>query len=143
MSAVVHSLTNADIAENYRGVEIYMMRKGFTGPFANWVVQQSPYEVPDFREALAQFNGYVTDLMGGETVKKFDYEELNILISEDAFEKIPAILALNVAKVTSGPGYAKRHRIMHPDYDFIDLGALARNIFYDIIRNHINWDDIA
>lgn len=139
MNAAVHSLTNKDIHDQYGGVEVYMMRKGFTGQFANWVVQQSPYEVPDITEALAGFNDYVTTLMGGETVRKFDYEELNILISEEAFEKIPAVLALNVAKVTSGPGYANRFNKGHPDYDFIDLAALARNIFYSIIRNHINW----
>jgi len=140
MNAVVRSLTNRDISENYRDVEIYLMRKGFTGPFSDWVVQQSPYEVPDITEALSGFNDYVTILMGGETVRKFDYEELSALISEEAFEKIPAVLALNVAKVTSGQGYTNRHDVPHPDYDFIDLGALARNVFYSIVRNHINWD---
>lgn len=141
MSATAHSLTNADISDNYRHVEVWMMRKDFTGQFARWVVEQSPYEVPDIAEALAAFNGYVTTLMGDEAVRKFDYEELNILISEEAFEKIPAVLALNVAKVTTGPGYANRFNEdkTHPDYDFIDLGALARNMFYSIVRHHINW----
>lgn len=133
-------LTNADISENYRHVEIYMMRKGFTGPFVNWVVQQSPYQVPDITAALDGFNHYVTVLMAGETVKKFDYEELNLFISERAFEKIPAVLALNVAKVTTGSGWRNRHNKPHPDYDFIDLGALARNVFYAIVREHINWN---
>jgi len=136
MSAAVHNLTNRDISDNYRDVEVYMMRKGFTGPFANWVVQQSPYDVPDITAALAGFNDYVSVLMGDEEVKKFDYEELNMLINEEAFEKIPAVLALNVPKITSGP----RPTMPHPDYDFIDLDALARNVFYDIVRNHINWD---
>jgi len=139
MNETVHSLTNKDISEQYRGEKVHMMRKGFTGPFASWVVQQSPYEVPDITAALTGFNNYVTELMAGEIVKAFDYEELNLLISEEAFEKIPAVMALNVAKVTTGPGYANRHRISHPDYDFIDLGALARNVFYSIMRNHINW----
>lgn len=139
MSATVHSLTNKDISEQYRNVTVHMMRKGFTGPFASWVVQQSPYEVPDITEALRGFNDYVSVLMGVEIVKQFDYDELNMLISEEAFEKIPAVLALNVAKVTTGPGYQNRHNLSHPDYDFIDLGALARNVFYSIIRNHINW----
>lgn len=143
MSATVHSLTNADISDQYRGVEVYMMRKGFTGPFANWVVQQSPYEVPDITDALHGFNDYVTELMDGEIVKKFSYNELNEAISEEAFEKIPAVLALNVAKVTSGPGWESRYwndnTRKNPDYDFIGLGALSRNIFYSIVRNHINW----
>lgn len=143
MSAAVHSLTNADISENYRDVEVWLMRKGFTGPFANWVVQQSPYPCPDITEALVAFDAYVLEVMGGEEVKKFTYDELNLIISEDAFEKIPAVMALNVAKVSSGPGWEARYRNdgrrKNPDYDFIGLDALARNIFYDIIRNHINW----
>ncbi len=137
MSAV---LTNKDISENYRDVEMYLMRKDFTGQFANWVVQQSPYACPDITAALVAFDAYVLEVMAGEEVKKFTYDELNDIITEAAFERIPAVLALNVAKVTSGAGYRNRHNRPQPDYDFIDLGALARNIFYSIVRNHINWD---
>ena len=141
MSATVHSLTNADISTHYSDVTVYMMRKGFTGPFANWVVQQSPYQVPDITQALVGFNGYVTEVMAGEEGKKFSYDELNEIISEQAFEKIPTVLALNQPKIGSGPGWESRYRNenRNPDYDFIDLGALARNVFYSIIRNHINW----
>jgi len=116
-----------------------MMRKGFTGPFASWVVQQSPYEVPDITEALRGFNDYVTELLDGEIVKRFTYDELNVAITEEAFEKIPAVLALNVAKIGSGPVYVSRFTQPNPDCDFIDLGALARNVFYSIMRHHINW----
>jgi len=134
-------LTNADISRDFRHVEVYMMRKGFTGQFARWVVEQSPYGCPDITAALTEFDAYVVlEVMEGEKVKKFSYEELNGIISEEVFETLPAVLALNVAKVTEGAGYRNRHRVPHPDYDFIDLGALARNIFYSIIRNHVNWD---
>lgn len=134
------ALTNAEISENYRHVEIYMMRKNFTGQFARWVVEQSPYQVPFIIPALDGFNNYVTVLMGGEEVRKFDYEELLELISEAAFEGIPAVLALNRAKITAGPGWRNRHKCPAPDYDFIDLGALAQNVFYSIVRHHINWE---
>ncbi len=137
MSAV---LTNKDISENYRDVEIYMMRKDFTGQFARWVVEQSPYACPDITEALVAFDAYVLEVMAGRECVKFTYDELNDIITEAAFERIPAVLALNVAKVTTGYGYMNRHNKPHADYDFIDLGALARNIFYSIVRKHINWD---
>ncbi len=139
MTATVRSLTNRDISEQYRGEVVLMMRKGFTGPFASWVVQQSPYEVPDITEALRGFNDYVTELLDGEIVKRFTYDELNVAITEEAFEKIPAVLALNVAKIGSGPVYVSRFTQPNPDCDFIDLGALARNVFYSIMRHHINW----
>ena len=143
MSAAIHSLTNADISKHYRSVEVHMMRKAFTGPFARWVVEQSPYEVPDITAALKGFNDYVTELMGGEIVKAFSYDELSEAISAEAFEKIPAVLALNVAKISSGRDWECRYRNdntrQNPDFDFISLGALGRNIFYSIVRTHINW----
>lgn len=141
MSQAQHRLTNLYISQEYSGEIIYMMRKGFTGQFARWVVEQSPYPCPDITAALVAFDAYVLEVMGGEECKKFTYDELNDIITEAAFERIPAILELNVAKVTTGAGYANRHNISHPDYDFIDLGALARNIFYSIVRAHINWKD--
>lgn len=134
-------LTNADIAVHYNDVELHMMRQDFTGMFARWVVKQSPYEVPMLTGALAGFNDYITGVMGGEEVKKFTYEELSQVFSEEEFEKIPDVLALNVARVQEGPGYANRHEAPSPHYDFIDLGALARNIFYSLVRSHICWAD--
>lgn len=136
-----HRLTNLDISNDYRDVEMWLMRGDFTGMFARWVVEQSPYEVPDFREALTQFNGYITEVMAGETCKLFTYDELSAVISDEQLEKIPAVLALNVAKIGSGPAFVDRHSKPHPDFDFIDLGALARNIFYSMVRSYINWAD--
>ncbi len=134
-------LTNLDISNDYRDVEMFLMRKDFTGPFANWVTRQSPYHVPIFLQAAVEFDAYVLSMMEGEEVKKFSYDDVSDMIAENVFEKIPAVLALNMPKVTTGYGYLNRHEKPHPDYDFIDLGALARNIFYDIIRHHINWAD--
>lgn len=144
MSAVIHSLTNKDISEQYSEAEVWMMRKAFTGTFARWVVEQSPYEVPDITAALKGFNDYITEVMDGEIVKMFTYAELSDIISEEAFEKIPDVLALNVAKISSGAiVWVDRRTKPHPDYDFISLGALARNIFYSIIRHHANWPSVG
>ena len=133
------NLTNQDISIHFRDVSMWLMRKDFTGQFANWVVQQSPYEVPDIQDSLLAYANYVSLAFGAESCKEFSYDELAAIVHEDEFEKIPAILALNVPKVSSGSGYARRHVVMHPDYDFIDLGALARNVFYSMVRSHINW----
>ena len=136
-------LTNLDISENHRHVEMYLMRGDFNGQFARWVTEQSPYDVPIFLAAAVAFDQYVSKLLDGEEVKKFTYDELNAVITDEAFEKIPAVLALNVAKVRSGLEWESRYRNettrMNPDFDFIDLGALARNMFYAIVRHHINW----
>lgn len=71
----------------------------------------------------------------------FTYDELAAIIHEDVFESIPDIEALNHPRISSGPGYENRHEVGNPHYDFIDLGALARNIFYSMVRHHINWAD--
>ena len=137
--APLHRLTNADISDNYRDVSMWLMRKDFTGQFANWVVQQSPYEVPDLQDALLAYANYVSLAFGDESCKEFSYDELAAIVHEDELEKIPEVLALNVPKVSSGLGYIDRYTVPHPDYDFIDLGALARNVFYSMVRSHINW----
>ena len=132
-------LTNLDISTNHRGVSMWLMRKDFTGMFARWVVEQSPYEVPDISAALTEWAAYISlEVMGDETCKEFSYDELAAIVHEDVFESIPAILALNVAKLGSADiVFTSRYDQPHPDYDFIDLGALARNIFYSIVRSHI------
>jgi hypothetical protein len=134
-------LTNLDISDNHRGVKMCLMRKDFTGQFARWVVEQSPYPCPNITAALVAFDAHVLKIMDGEEVREFSYDEVSDIVSDDVFEKIPAIMALNKAKIGSGPGWQSRYDKPHPDYDFIDLGALARNIFYSIIRHHINWAD--
>ncbi len=136
-----HRLTNADIAANYQDVSMWLMRKDITSQFAKWVIQQSPYEVPNFHEALQAYTSHVSLAFGDESCKQFSYDELAAIIHEDVFESIPEVLALNEPKVSFGPGYENRHEVMHPDYDFIDLTALARNVFYSVVRSHINWVD--
>jgi hypothetical protein len=121
---------------------MHLMRKDFTAHFARWVVQQSPYPCPDITAALVAFDAFVLEILGGEEAKQFSYDEVRDICSEDIFEKIPAILALNVAKFGSADiVFTSRYDQPHPDHDFIDLGALGRNIFYSIIRHHINWAD--
>lgn len=113
------------------------MRSDFLGAFAYWVVSQSPYDTPDILSPLQAFGAYVSERVADGLPKKFTYDELSDFISEKVFESIPEIEALNHPKVSSGAGYENRHTKMHPDYDFIDLGALARNMFYMILRQSI------
>lgn len=130
-------LTNLDISTHYSNRECYFMRSDFLGAFAYWVVSQSPYDTPDITSALSAFRGYLAFVFPDDSPRRFTYEELQKVINEDVFEEIPAIEILNHPKISEGAGYNNRHNKPHPDYDFIDLGALARNIFYMILRQHI------
>jgi hypothetical protein len=118
-------LTNLDISTHYRDIDIWALPSEFLGAFAYWVVVQNPNKgLIDIHPALMAFNFYVLSFFDDPALpEKFNYERLNKMIDEDVFASIPEILTLNELKP-----------------DFIDLGALARNMFYMILREHITQD---
>ena len=115
-------LCNLDISTHYRDIEIYLMPSSFLGAFAYWVVSQNPNdELIDIGPALSAFKDYVfSQFVNPKIPERFTYKLLSDLISDDVFEEIPEILALNELKP-----------------DFICIGALARNVFFMILREHI------
>lgn len=118
-------LTNLDISMHYRDTKFYALPSEFRGAFAYWVTAQNPNKaLIDMRLSLAAFDTYVLSFFDKPNIpEKFNFERLENMINEKAFGSIPDILALNKLKP-----------------DFIDLGALARNIFYMILREHITQD---
>jgi hypothetical protein len=136
-------LTNLDISQKYRDFDYYLMKKDFTAALAFWLVNQSPYDSPDITKAVEAFGKFVDVFIFGEDnphlPKKFTYEELRTKVSEDAFVTIPEIEIFNHSKIDDGAEFVFVTRFSQPDpdYDFIDLGALARNVFYTILRNYI------
>lgn len=130
-------LTNLDISTHHRNREYWFMRSDFMGAFAYWVVVQSPYDAPHFTHALKAFEKYISSHVEDGVPKRFAYTELSTLINEGAFEAIPEISLLNRPLISSGQAYDNRHNEPHPNFDFIDLNALARNIFYMMLRQSI------
>ena len=130
-------LTNLDISTHYKDREYWFMRSDFMGAFAYWVVVQSPYDAPYFTQALKAFEKYVSNHIADGMPKQFTYTELSEFINEDIFETIPEINLLNRPLISSGQDYDNRYTEPHPNFDFIDLGALARNVFYMILRENI------
>jgi len=136
-------LTNLDISTHYRDRKYYFMKSDFLAAFAYWVVAQSPYAAPDITAALKAFNEYVEIRIGDDCVEEFTYDELKGFINEDVFESIPEIEKLNHAKIEQGGFIASssRYHKTKPDYDYIDLGALARNIVFMLFRESITQGD--
>jgi len=132
-------LTNLDISTNHRDREYWFMKGSIMGAFAYWVVSQSPYDAPDIKAALNAFSVYLDGKFPrlNTVPEKITYDELKILISDDVFESIPEIMKLNQCLIHSGAAYQNRHSKPDPDFDFIDLGALAHNIFYMLLREQI------
>ncbi len=132
-------LTNLDISTNYRDNKFWLMRSDFLGAFAYWAVAQSPYDSPDITPALQAFSAYVGNRIKENVPEQFTYTELQEFINEKVFESIPEIEKLNHPKIDVGQtiNFCDRYSKPKPDYDFIDLGALARNIFFMLMRESI------
>ncbi len=132
-------LTNLDISNNYLDKEFYFMRSDFLGEFVRWVVRQSPYDVPEIMPALTAFGEYIGKIIEEDDVKKFTYSELQEIVSEKVFESIPEIEKLNHSKIESRMSFAASSRFhkTKPDYDYIDLSALSRNITFGLMREAI------
>jgi len=136
-------LTNLDISTHYQDTDFYFMKSDFLGAFAHWVISQSPYDTPDITEPLNAFNKYISVFIFKDNTRdeviNIKQADLELLISSRVFETIPEIEKLNHPKIDSGAMFASssRYHTTKPDYDFIDLGALARNIVYMLMRNYI------
>jgi len=136
-------LTNLDISTHYRNRKYYFMKSDFLGAFACWVIRQSPYDTPDITEPMKAFGEYVNMRFEKDIPEKFTYDELSEFINDNVFESIPEIEKLNHAKIEID-GFivsSSRFHKTKPDYDYIDLSALARNIFYMLLRENITQGD--
>ena len=133
-----YPLTNLEISKYYRDVEYVFTRNAVLGKFAEWVVRQSPYDTPDITAALVAFNKYISHRFDSCACQTFTYEELKGYLSMAVFKSIPEIEILNHRKnKREGIGFSSRYFTPEPDDDFIDLGALAKNVFYMILREQI------
>ena len=132
-------LTNLDIVTYYSDKDYYLIKQDFLAAFTYWVVFQSSYNTPDITEPLMAFDKYVGEKVPDEAVIKFSFKELRAFINEGVFEKIPAIKKLSHAKIEIKGFIASssRYHETNSDYDYIDLGALARNVFFMILRECI------
>lgn len=117
-----NKLHNSDIMAHYRDEKFHLMLSDFQGAFSYWVTVQNnngTYVVDKALEAYTNYLQLKYYKVKGD-VKVFTYDSLEKLLDEDILMAIPEILALNE---------------MTPDY--IDLGALGRNVFFMIMREQI------
>ncbi len=104
------------------------------GTLACWVVRQSPYIIPDnLQEGLfefwGEFDGNDNDLFADITFFETNCNDLRGRIRE-TFEMCTIVLKWNVAKL--GNVFVSGCHKPEPDYNSIDLDALARNVAHSI-----------
>ena len=105
-------------------------------------VGASPYHRPDNLEiVLDKLNVILTPLFKEAEKKNLGFMELGYEeIKEFVFKhtcSIPEFVQWNEAKIHSDSpliGTSSRYHTIKPDYDFIDLHALARNVANDILQ---------
>jgi len=134
-----YKLTNKDISDNFRDVKFLFTKKDFLAAFSYWVVYQSPYDTPDIQPALEAFKSYIDLLFVGRGIIYLSYDKLLDIINEKKFESILEIEKLNHPKIDIGQTivFSSRYDQPEADYNFIDLGALARNIRFMLMREYI------
>lgn len=117
----------------------YFLKSDFLAAFAYWLVAQSPYDTPNLLPALNAFNQYLKPKFPDAVPVRFTYGELKNCINDKVFESIPEIEALNHPKIDTGVKYLAVSRCsrIDPDYDFIDLTALARNVLRMLISTFV------
>ena len=119
-------LTNRDIAIQYKDYEFWFMLSDFRAAFAYWVTYQNPNGTFIADKATEAFEKHVRTFFSNPTIpERFSYHGLASIISVKKLEEIPEIMELNTMKP-----------------DFIDLGALALNVFYMMLREHITQYDL-
>ena len=114
---------------------VWAFKNDFTGSLARWLVKQSPYVVPDkLSVCIEKFDKLIDsefefDINGMVEVNLIGLgEKLSLLL-----ETIPEVMALNERKNgDTSPKFVSRYsNETDPDDDFIDIGAVARNIVCD------------
>ena len=109
------------------------------GELANCAVNQSPYLYPNnLSRALEEFNDMITKSVPNPTVTKSgsifktSYTKLYEIVKK-AINASPTIQQWNIPKKGNAQiSITSRYGAPYPDYDFIGLDALARNISQNV-----------
>jgi hypothetical protein len=124
--------------------QILISERNVLSTFAANAVAQSPYHRPDSLERAIDalrdkvkpaFDAVPKEHLGFITT---DARGLRGWITEEFLMEIPEVAAWNERRNgNQAPyGFSSRYDEPHPDDDFIDIGALARNICNDIIAKN-------
>jgi hypothetical protein len=115
-----------------------MMLNCIMGHIAMWAVRQSPYHSPDgLLDVLAKFKKNCGGRFDKNGRAQMTYRELETMLNT-VLLKIPQFLQWNERRNgNQAPfGFSSRYDQPHPDDDFIDLGALTRNVRMSVQREY-------
>ena len=100
------------------------------GHFGMWAIRQSPYLLPkELEKSIQEFSQLLE--FDDTAFIKTTYINLEKIVG-DAILKSGIITSWNVPKKGTGNVFVSRYDKPEPDYDFIDLDALARNVAHSV-----------
>jgi len=107
----------------------WVMRSTVIGAFAQAAVRQSPYICPTMLDVgIRQFDAWLIR----DDCFEISCEDLRDLVRE-IIKKCPMVQSWNTPKIGKHTVvFCSRHSQPPPDYDFIDLDAMARNIAHSV-----------
>ena len=124
-----------ELAKNY----VYRSDKEILGAFAMWIVRQSPF-IEDISPILKDIQGEC-DKFGEHGVQKF-YGNGRLKEWVRAIcHGMPSVTQLNISKAaqkgeeTPEIMFTSRYDSPKPEYDFVDLDALERNVFNQLLES--------
>lgn len=119
--------------------EKYFSLSHILGAFSMYAIRQSPYTCPEnLGSAIEQLEIRLRDRLDFD---KYEFcsvscRSIHVLL-EDLFQEVPMIMAWNKKKIEGHNCVSSDHPDWNPDFDFIDLGALARNISHVMISEYL------
>ena len=130
--------------------KIYRTAKEIKGALIKWIVRQAPIfpenmreMAGDIQEALDKWHDQKVEVLAFSLLKEpvSKQDELFSFL-DNLVKKTPRLAALNVSKherETGEPGpkflFTSRYDKPKAEYDFVDLDALIRNVYSDLISS--------
>ena len=107
-----------------------VLKSVVVGHFAMWAARQNPYLLPEsLDKGIEEFSQSLE--FGDAALVETTCAKLQKIVS-DGISESDIISSWNVAKKGTGPVFVTRYTEPEPDFDFIDLNALARNIAHSV-----------
>lgn len=139
--------------------QIVYNKRQLLGALSSWIIQQHPFMPDNLTEIITEADRYIEkhhkpvfEWLGSkvyEYPKRELYRRMEIMC-----HRVPLIKELNLSKYEKTLGYSvddKRRKpyrftstfeVPSADNDYVSLGALARNIANELVKEHESVSDI-
>lgn len=131
-------LTNLDVSKKYSNKIFLFSLNDFVSMFSYWVVQQHPYSFEVLNDSVKAYSKYIQKNVefGKLGFAGLSLKDLSNINNEARLFDVKEIAQLNKPKKESDETihFVSRYIGIKPEFDFVDIGALASNINYTMVK---------